>query len=210
MSKLITPEFRVSYPNVFKPRYNDLAKKEQYSVEALFSKDTDLTQLKKAVQDAIIEKWGETAKIAKSPDGMYSLSVDGKVLTKKVNGKDVPAEFRIPFKDQGDKEKDGILPEPLVKGALFISLKSDQKPGVVDQNVQAIINESEFYAGCFAKASVNAKAYDNAGNRGVAIYLNNIQKTKEGESLGGKPRPQDDFAAIADANETDSGDGLFN
>ncbi len=143
--------------------------------------------------------WGPTAKVSKDSNGEYILSVEGKVLTKRVNGKEVPVPFRLPFKDQGDKEKDGVLPEPLEKGAAFLSLKSRNKPGVVDQNVQAILDESEFYAGCYAQASVNPKGYDNAGNRGVSIYLNNIQKVREGEALGSRARPQDDFAKVEGA-----------
>jgi hypothetical protein len=43
-------------------------------------------------------------------------------------------------------------------------------------------------------ASVNFYAFNSNGNRGVACGLNNIQKLRDGEPLGGRSRPEDDFA----------------
>ena len=60
-TKLITPTFRVSFPAVFTPRKanegdpNAVAK---YSVQMIFPKTTDLTELKNAVRAAVVEKWG--------------------------------------------------------------------------------------------------------------------------------------------------------
>lgn len=158
-----------------KPKMNSLSGKLEYSLEALFSPDTDLTELKNAAKEVLIEKWGEDK--AKWPK-----------------------KLRSPFKKQGDrtKEIDGktILPEPYVDGAEYLSLKSSQKPGLVNEKVDDIIDESEFYAGCYARATINVYAYDQAGNRGVAFGLGNIQKVKDGEPLGSRTRAQDDFAPV--------------
>lgn len=176
MSKnLNTPKFRVSYPNVFKAMRNKLSGKDEFSVVCLFKKGEDLGQLKAAAQQAIIEKWGAD--------------------------KDKwPKNLRSPFRDQAElaKEVDGkrIMPVGHEEGAIFMRLKSSQRPGVVDQNVQDIIDESQFYAGCWARASVNAYAYDQAGNRGVSFGLGNIQKIGEGEPLGNRSKPEQDFAPI--------------
>ncbi len=176
MSNVNTPKFRVSYPNVFKPKRNDLSGKDEYSLVALFKKGEDLTKLKEAAQKAIITKWG--------PDKAKW-----------------PANLRSPFRDQAEraKEVDGkrILPAGHEEGAIFLNLKSAQAPGVVDQQVQKIINEADFYAGCYALASVNAYAYDQKGNRGVSFGLGNIQKVADGEPLGNRARPEQDFAPIA-------------
>jgi hypothetical protein len=176
MANINTPVFRVSYPNVFKARRNDLNGKDEFSVVALFEKGADLTALKKAAQEAIIAKWG--------PDQAKW-----------------PKNLRSPFRDQAERAKDvdgkRILPAGHVEGAIFLNLKSSQRPGVVDQNVQDIIDESQFYAGCFARASVNAYAYDQKGNRGVSFGLGNIQKVRDGEPLGNRAKPEQDFAPIA-------------
>jgi hypothetical protein len=176
MANVITPEFRVSWPKVLKPELNKLSNKEEYSVQALFPKGTDLSKLKAAAKAATEAKWGtDSAKW--------------------------PKNLRLPFKEQTETrvnlEGKTVANPGHVNGAVYLSLKSTQKPGVVDQNVQPIMSESDFYSGCWAIASINAKAYDQAGNRGISFYLQNIQKTKEGDPLTGRMKPETEFAAIA-------------
>ena len=171
-----TPRFRVSYPNVFKARKNDLSGKDEFSVVALFPKGADLSGLKKAAEQVLVDKFG--ADKSKWPKGM-----------------------RNPFRDQAEREKEGKLPEGLEAGAIFINLKSMQRPGVVDQNVQDIIEERQFYAGCWAIASVRPYFYDQKGNKGVAFGLGNIQKVAEGDPLGGRTRATDDFKPVEGAAE---------
>lgn len=187
MANINTPTFRVSYPNVFKAKKNDLNGKDEFSVVALFKKGEDLSALKAAAQKAIVDKWG--------PDKAKW-----------------PTNLRSPFRDQAEraKEVDGkrILPAGHEEGAIFLNLKSSQRPGVVDQNVQDIIDESQFYAGCFARASVNAYAYDQKGNRGVSFGLGNIQKVKDGDPLGNRAKPEQDFAPIqVEAGEASASTG---
>lgn len=184
---VMTPEFRVSYPHVFKPQKNDLNGKMEYSVVALFPKGADLSKLKAAATAALVKKWG--ADQSKWPDKLKS-----------------------PFRDQAERAKnvDGkkVLPLGYEEGAIFLTLKSEQRPGVVDQNVQDIIDDVDFYAGCFARATIRAFAYDQKGNRGVSFGLQNIQKTKDGDPLGGRTRASDDFSAVEGAAPSgDQGSG---
>lgn len=182
MSNIMTPQFRVSYPNVFKPKRNELNGKDEYSLVALFPKGADLSGLKKAAQEAIAEKWG--------PDQ-----------------KKWPKNLRTPFRNQSEKatvdEATGrtVYPAGMEDGGIFMNLKSNQKPGLVNERVEDIISETEFYAGCWARATVRAYAYDNKGNCGVSFGLQNIQKMKDGEPLGSRTKPQDDFAPIEGAGE---------
>lgn len=179
-----TPKFRVSYPAVMKPRLNKLKGKEEYSVECLFPKGQDLSALKKAVQQAIIEKWGtDKSKWPKNVPQMLE-----------------PGEKGCPFKKQDDKEKDGVMPDGYEKGAIFLRLNSTRKPGVVDGSLSPITEESEFYGGCYARASVTVYAYDQAGNRGVSFGLVNLQKMADGEAFSGITRAEDDFEAIEETN----------
>lgn len=117
-----------------------------------------------------------------------------------------PKNFRSPIKDGDEKTLEGY------PGNFFITAKSKQKPGVVDQNLEEIIDPSEFYSGCFARATVTVAAYSTLGNNGVAVYLQNLQKVKDGEAFSGKRNAKDDFDAIEElADEGDSseesGDG---
>jgi hypothetical protein len=175
-TSVITPEFRVSYPNVLKARKNDLNGKEEYSVMAIFSKSADLSALKAAAVAAMEKKFGKDKKAW-------------------------PKQYRTPFRDQADRGKEDdngnlVLPDGFEAGAIYLNLKSKDKPAVMDQRVKPITEEKDFYAGCFAKARINASAYDQAGNKGVSFYLSHIQKTKEGAPLGNRTRPEDDFKPI--------------
>ena len=48
-------------------------------------------------------------------------------------------------------------------------------------------------AECYARVSLSFYAYNSSGNRGIACGLQNIQKIRDGESLGGKAKAEDDF-----------------
>jgi len=184
--KVMTPEFRVSYPNVFKPKKNELSGKDEFSMVAVFPPGADLSALKKAATDALIERWG--ADQAKWP-----------------------ANLRSPFRKCEEAAKDGVQPDGYPIGGTYINLKSNDKPGVVDQNVQDIIEPREFYAGCYARTKVNAFAYPKAGgkdfgNRGVSFWFENVQKVRDGEPFGGSAaRPTDDFAPIEGGTAKASG-----
>lgn len=183
---LFTPEFRVSFPNVFRPQKSmEAGKDPKYGITMLFAKGADLSKLKKAAADCAREFFGAR--------------LDNPVFAKKL---------RSPFRDQGEKDFSGYE-----AGAIFINATSKIKPGLVDAQVQTIIDESQFYAGCYARATVRAFAYDQAGNVGVAFGLNNIQKLREGEPLGGRARPEDEFeaapAALAGATTGGDGSNLF-
>lgn len=192
MANVITPEFRVSFPNLFKPRLNELSKQEEYSVVALFKKDADLKVLRDAAQAAVEKKWG------KDPAKW-------------------PKKMKTPFRDQGEraKEVDGktVLPAAHEEGAIFLNLKSKMKPGVVDQTGKnEITDETQIYAGCYARAVVSCYAYDQAGNRGVSFGLQHVQKLRDGEALGGRVRLEDAFEPVAVTPDMGDGSaaGLFN
>ena len=162
---VMTPEFRVSFPAVFKPKRQkgDATSEPKYGLTMLFPKGADLSKLKAAAQEAVKEKWGDKP----------------------------PKSLRSPFRDQGEKEYEGY-----VEGAVFVSASSKQKPGLVDRQRQDIIDETEFYPGCYARATVTFKAYParKAKQDVVACHVNNIQKLRDGNPLDGRTRAQDDFA----------------
>lgn len=114
-------------------------------------------------------------------------------------GAKMPAGLRSPFR-KGDEARPD---DPLFKGCMFITARTVSKPGIVDRNVQPILDEMDFYSGCKCKASVYAMAYDQAGNKGVSFLLNNIQKTADGTRLSGRKRAEDEFDALEGGEEGD-------
>ena len=123
-------------------------------------------------------------------------------------GKDSRFGGKIP-KDWADTIHDGdedadLDKNPEYEGHLYMSVSSKTKPGIVDQNVQAILDSTEVYSGCYARVSVNCFPYSNSGNKGVSFGLNHVQKLADGDFLGGRSKAEDDFDSV----EVDEGDVL--
>jgi hypothetical protein len=114
----------------------------------------------------------------------------------KGNGKTVPplAALKTPLRD-GDAERPD---DEAYANAYFVNANSGTALGVVDADRQPIIDRSEVYSGVYGRASINFYAFNSNGNKGVACGLNNLQKIRDGEPLGGKSRAEDDFATETD------------
>ena len=104
-------------------------------------------------------------------------------------GGKVPANLKLPLRD-GDIDRPD---DEAYAGCYFFNANSRQAPKVVDSKVQPILDQSEVYSGCYGKISVTFYGYNSNGNRGIAAGLGNIQKLKDGESLGGRTSAADDF-----------------
>lgn len=172
---IVTPIARVSFAHVFKPQQpmaNASDPTPKYGVTLLFPAEADLTMLKVAAQEALTGKWG-------TDDTKWPRNGEGVLL------------LRSPFRDQGEKTYEGY-----VKGAKFITVETKQKPGLLNQMGQEITDETLFFSGCWCWATVNAYAYDKAGNKGVKFGLTNLQLIAADEALGGRPRAQSEFEAV--------------
>jgi hypothetical protein len=176
MSKVITPEFRASYCNVWEPGETpsgDL----KYSISMIFPKETtNVDELRAAIKQKIVDTLGADEK--KWPKGLKN-----------------------PLRD-GDTERDGEE----YKGCWFMNAGSKNAPGVVGVDVKPIMDRDEFYSGCYARASINFFYFDQKGNRGVGVGLNNLMKTKDGERLDGRRSAEAEFAdfAVEGASKTDA------
>ena len=110
----------------------------------------------------------------------------------KGNGRSVPAldVLKTPLRD-GDKERPG---DPAYANSWFINANSKQAPGIVDASCDPILDRGEVYSGCYGRASISFYAFNTNGNRGIACGLNNLQKIRDGEPLGGRASAASDFA----------------
>ena len=158
-TKVVTGKVRFSYAHVFEPKAIEEGQTPKYSVSLIIPKSdkTTIAKIKAAIAAALEE---------------------GK--TKKFGGK-LPAVYKNPLRD-GDAERPD---DENYAGSYFINANSTNKPGLVDENTNAIINKEDFYSGCYGRASVNFYAFNTSGNKGVACGLNNLQKLEDGERLGG-------------------------
>lgn len=97
-------------------------------------------------------------------------------------GGKIPPNLKLPLRD-GDIDR----PEDeAYAGCYFLNANSREKPQVVDKQVQPILDQTEVYSGCYGRITVTFYGYNSNGNRGVAAGLGNIQKLKDGDSLGGR------------------------
>jgi len=171
--KVITgSDTRWSYANVWEPKsINGGAPK--YSVSLIIPKSDTKTVAK--IQAAIEAAYKE---------GESKL---------KGNGRSVPAlsVLKTPLRD-GDTERPD---DEAYADSYFINANSAAAPGIVDADRQPVIDRSEVYSGVYGRASINFYAFNSNGNKGIACGLNNLQKMKDGEPLGGKSRAEDDFAS---------------
>jgi hypothetical protein len=110
----------------------------------------------------------------------------------KGNGKSIPslASLKTPLRD-GDIDRPD---DEAYADSYFVNANSNTAPGVVGRDLQEIIDTSEMYSGVWARASLSLYAFNSNGNRGIACGLQNLQKIRDGEPLGGRSRAEDDFA----------------
>lgn len=183
--KVITPIGIAAFPHIFEPHSFETGREPQYSMLLVFPEGTDLTELKKACHRAAVKKFGDKEKVK-------SMLARGKL--------------HMPWRDGADYgEKFG---EPFVEGSTFITLKSKNAPGVVNEHAKPMMNAMDFYSGCEARASCLCWAYDSMGNQGVTLLLNNVQKTGEGTRLSGRMRAEDEFEPVKKSGSKASKDDL--
>lgn len=142
---------------------------------------------KKFSASLIIPK-SDKATVAKIEDAIQ-LALDlGK--KSKFDGK-TPAKPKLPLRD-GDEERPD---DEAYADSWFVNATSKTKPGVVDKDVSPIMDQDEFYSGCYGRASINFYPFNTKGNKGVACGLNHVQKLKDGEPLGGRTTAEEDFGS---------------
>lgn len=172
-TKVITGKVRLSYAHLFEPHGMD-GQEPKFSTAILIPKSD--TETLKAIKEAV-----ELAK---------------KNGASKFGGK-IPAILKTPLRD-GDEERPD---DEVYAGCYFLNASSKNRPGVVDQNVQPVMDANEVYSGCYARVSINFYAYNASGNKGIAAGLGNVQKLEDGEPLGGFTRAEDDFDSVETAEE---------
>ena len=158
---VLTGLVRFSYVHAFEPYAGDAGQEAKYSVSLLIRKDDSETIA--AIREAVAEATDQGQ-------------------TSKWGGK-VPRNLKTPIRD-GDTEKD-TDEHPEYKGMYFINASSKRKPGIVDRHVNPIFDAEDLKSGDWGRADINFYAFAVNGNNGIACGLNNLQKIKDGESLGG-------------------------
>ncbi len=174
-TKVITGEARLSYANLWEPKSIN-GGTPKYSVSIIIPKS-------------------DTRTISKINAAIEAAYQEGQTKLKG-NGKSIPPlkSLKTPLRD-GDIDRSD---DEAYEDSFFINANSATAPGIVDKTCEPILERSEIYSGVYARASVNFYAFNSNGNKGIACGLNNIQKLRDGQPLGGKSRAEGDFATDED------------
>lgn len=172
-TKLVTGEVRLSYVHLLEPSSSFEGQDPKFSAVILVPKKDKATikAIEAAQQEAL-----ENGKASK------------------FNGK-IPANWKNTFRD-GDEEAD-LEKNPEYAGHMFMSVSSKTRPGIVDAELQKVMDSDEVYSGVYARVSINAFPFNTSGNKGASFGLNNVMVLGKGDRLAGGASAEDDFADLA-------------
>jgi hypothetical protein len=156
-SRVVTGKVRLSYVYAFQPQVKQDGSTGKYGVAILIPKTDKET----------IAKINKAFEEAKTNSAAYF-------------GGTVPKLLKGGLRD-GDLEKE----EAEYAGCMFINANSSKRPGVVDAEMQPILDPDELYSGCYGRVAIEFYPYQVEGSKGIACGLGNIQKLEDGERLGG-------------------------
>lgn len=165
-TKFVTGKIRFSYAHVFQPSETPNGTLK-YSVSVLIPKSDKET----------LDRFNAAFEKVKKDNATFW-------------GPTVPKNLKGGLRD-GDEEREN---DPVYAGHYFFNASSNERPGIVDADLNPIVDQSEFYSGCYGRASVTMYPYDQSGSKGIAFGLNNVQKLEDGEKLGGGTSAAVDFA----------------
>lgn len=173
--RVITGEARLSYVHLFTPYAkpsNNNNNEPKYSVTILLPKSDFATKqridaaINAAIQAGVQSNWSGVR----------------------------PPIVALPIHDgDGVRPSDGMPFSDECKGHWIFTASSKQAPQVVDAGLNPIINQTEVYSGMYGRVSVRFFPYNNNGKKGIGCGLNNVQKLRDGEPLGGRTNAADDF-----------------
>jgi hypothetical protein len=188
---LLTPKFRGSYVNVFKPRAvnrDDPNSKEKYGITIVLPKTAPSTK----------------AFLAK-------LSAEFKAAMTEKFGKVLPQEKckHWPIRDGDEYTDDDGNVRPEFEGAWIIPAKSDNQPGILvmdeDGTKRAAESEREVYSGAWYHASVTVYAWSHkTGGKGVSVSLSGILKVADDDAFGGSRFSENEFDAVEGASNDEA------
>lgn len=181
---LMTPKCRIAWPALFTPQ-----------------------AMKGAAPDTA--KYQVTVLIPKDADISVLKTAAAEAANEKFGKK--TTGIRSPFRKTEEKES---LAELAADFPYYITARSKDRPGVVGPNGKHVDDPEQVYSGRWAKASIQAFAYDSAGNKGVSFGLQNVQLLDNDDPLvigGGRVAAEAEFEAVEGVagDDSKSSDDVF-
>lgn len=190
--EIVSPVFRLSYPNLFEARkFRDAKGQEKgepkFSAEMIFEEGADLSEMVALAK-----------RVAKATFG----SADGVKFPFK-KGEERAAKLR----ERGKSDAAEIYDGAVVVKTDRVERTSDGRyvgpPQVINRKGQDILDPKDIYPGCYARALLKCVAGDFNG-RYVKFYLNGVVKWEDGERIAGRDI-RDAFAGMIDEDDDSAG-----
>jgi hypothetical protein len=182
--KVLTGPARLSYETLWKPKPRYEGKEPEYSAQILIPKSDKKTYA--ALINAIKTITESTWPIEKNRPDFSD-----------------PEIFPIKDGDEYISKKTGKVRSECIDHWV-IGSHSLSQPGIIGPDREDIIDKSEVYSGCYCRFSITLVAFDKKMNKGISVYLNNVQKLKDGDHLGGRVPAKDDFSGDDDEETVDN------
>lgn len=182
-TKVVTGPVRLSFCHLFETHRQNEKQDPKYSVMILVPKtDTATIGAIERAQKAALEA-GKGSRF----------------------GGTIPKVWKNTFRDADEEQDTEKYPE--MAGMMFMTISANEKypPGLVDRQVNPIVDRAELYSGCWARVSMRAFPFSAEGSKGVSFGLNNVMKWRDDEPLGGTgATAESDFAGLAGEDDEDS------
>lgn len=149
-------------------------------------------------------KYSATILVPKNPaNNKAMMDAAAAVATQKAvekYGKAFPAMPKVSVHDgDGVRPSDGQPFGDECKGCWVFTASSKAPVTVVDLNLQQILDATQIYSGMYANVGVTFFGYNAPQNKGIGVALDNVQKTADGEPLGGqRASAEDDFGGAGE------------
>lgn len=181
---ILTPKFRVAFPQVAEMKVFQPGQKGRYSCVALFT-PSEFSEKDKQKWQALIAACNKVS--------LENFKKPMKELDRSV--------YKTPFHKGEEKEQYAGFGA----GVIFFTMSAyTRRPGIVGIDGVTPLDPGELYPGCYARASVNP--FGNAQWKSISIGMNHIQKLGEGERLDGATSAEEDFGQDPAEYSDDAGD----
>ena len=200
-TKVKTGVVRFSYVHVFEPTAFDDSQEPKYSVMLIIDKSDreTINAINTAYKNAVaqgVSKFGESFK-------------------KRVNDLLCKPGDKTGIVRDGDTDPRYEEAPETYGGKYIVNCKCKTAPGVLavetgKKRLTAEEGAEIFYSGCYGKATFNLYPFSRSGNVGIAVGLNNVLKTMDGDNLGGKASAESDFGdELSDMSNYEDENGLL-
>lgn len=192
-TNFITEEVTFSYVNLFEPKVNQSGDLK-YSVCILLDMENKAEK----------KRW----------DAAIEAAIQMGISKGKFTANQRPI-LKLPIRNGSEELATEVKKGLEYKNRWFINANAnpDSPPGITKPQggiAVPILDPLEFYSGCKGRAIISFYPFASSGSKGIAVGINGVYKTKDGDRLDGRVDATSVFSQFAEADsESDAPDSEF-